>query len=528
MYRPRKSRLERISWLISQQTEKQEQFNKNFGERHLALLEFFAVFVWGCIFVLIAASWSSPLFKDSYGYDSAWYSTVGRAILSGYVPYKDLFDLKGPAFFFYEALGQLFIKGRHGVFLIQCISAGASALLLHRIAKNYLSRSLSWVVLLLFYFPYIYLLWGGNTTEELFMPLNFAAIWMGLRFLGAEEAADRASLRLDACLMGLFAGVFIYSKITSGAPLFAVILAVSIGLIRKKRLRELLECALFFLLGIVLVSLPIFAYFIFRGALKDMIHCVFVLGLKRSTDYYISFSMEWERNLMICPVSLLMAVLLGKYTAGDAKLKALRYLILISAPVIYLLLHLGSAYTYYFITVLPLWGLDLILVLRIFTGEFKALTGSRGGIAKFVGCILLMLLVMIFYFGPVRHKIIENIELVLYETDSDYVKAARETFSLIPEWERDRLYNIESGFKFYEINRILPNNKYSVNIPYFLHLDDDARVEFMELLIKNSPKWIVTEGLDIIDIPEFQEYMFRNYTIVAENDYGLLYRRNER
>ena len=201
---------------------------------------------------------------------------------------------------------------------------------------------------------------------------------------------------------------------------------------------------------------------------------------------------------------------------------------LVAAPVIYILLHLGSAYTYYFITLLPLWGLDLILVLRVFTGEFKALTGSKSGIVRFVACIVLMLLVMIFYFSPVRHKIIENIELVLYETDSDYVKAARETYSLIPEWERAGLYNIESGFKFYEINKILPNNKYSVNIPYFLHLDDDARVEFMNLLINSSPKWIVTEGLDIIDIPEFQEYMFRNYTIVAENDYGLLYRRNER
>ena len=334
-------------------------------------------------------------------------------------------------------------------------------------------------------------------------------------------------MRTRASLMGLFAGVFIYSKITSGAPLFAVILAVSISLVRKKRFRELFDCAFFFLTGIVLISIPIFMYFILRGALKDMLHCVFVLGLKRSTDYYISFSMEWERNLMICPVSLLVALLLGKNTAGDERLKALRYLVLVAAPVIYLLLHLGSAYTYYFITLLPLWGLDLILALRVFTGEIKALTGSRSGIVRFGACIVLMLLVMIFYFSPVRHKIIENIELVLYETDSDYVKAARETYSLIPEWERAGLYNIESGFKFYEINKILPNNKYSVNIPYFLHLDDDARVEFMNLLINSSPKWIVTEGLDIIDIPEFQEYMFRNYTIVAENDYGLLYRRNE-
>ena len=197
MYRLRKSRPERISWLILKQTENQEQFKNNFGERRLALLEFFAVFVFGCCFILIASSWSSPLFKDSYGYDSSWYSTVGRAILSGYVPYRDLFDLKGPAFFFYEAFGQLFIRGRYGVFLIQCISGGAAAVLLFKVARLHLSRSLSWVVLLLFYFPYVYLLWGGNTTEELFMPLNFAAFWMGLKFLEKCKRSSSCVCKID-------------------------------------------------------------------------------------------------------------------------------------------------------------------------------------------------------------------------------------------------------------------------------------------------------------------------------------------
>ena len=127
-------------------------------EHRKVLFEHAAVFLYGCIFMLLASSWSSPIFKESYGYDSAWYSTVGRALLAGFVPYRDLFDLKGPAFFFYEAFGQLFLKGRNGVFLIQCISGGISAVLMYRIAKRLLSASLSCVALLVTYFPYFYLL----------------------------------------------------------------------------------------------------------------------------------------------------------------------------------------------------------------------------------------------------------------------------------------------------------------------------------------------------------------------------------
>ena len=120
---------------------------------------------------------------------------------------------------------------------------------------------------------------------------------------------------------------------------------------------------------------------------------------------------------------------------------------------------------------------------------------------------VLMLIVVIFYFSPVEQKIRENTELVLYQTQSSYNKACREILSLVPEWDRAQIYNIESGFKFYEVNSMLPTNKYSVNIPYFLHLDEEARHEFMAFLTTRAPAWIVSEGLDMIDIPEFKEYV---------------------
>lgn len=530
MFRQKRLKRERISSLTLQQTED----NKIKGERRKALLEFIAVGLCGCLFVLVSSSWSSPLFKDAYGYDSSWYSTVGRAVVAGMVPYKDLFDLKGPAFFFYEAFGQLFFSGRNGVFFIQCISGAASAVLMYNIARRLLSRSLAFTALLLFYFPYVYLLWGGNTVEELFMPFNLAAIFMGLKYLeGNEKTRERTAAY--ALLYGLFAGVFVFSKVTAGAPLYAATLAIVIALIRDKAYDKLARCAVSFIAGLGLISIPVFAYFIMRGAIKDMVHCVFVLGLRRSTDYYISFGYEWERNLLICPASLLLAVLHGRDLSGGVSdgengfgksFRALRYLILVSSPVIYILLHLGSAYIYYFITLIPLWGMTVVFCTAVFTEKFKELTGNSWGRIKFTLSICLLACVAALYFNNVRAKTFENLSLLIEQPDKSYVKACEETYSLIPEWERDGLYNIESGFKFYEINHILPENKYCVNIPYFLHLDDGARADFMERLERRSPKWIVTENLENIDIPEFQDYIAQNYTIVAQNDYGYLYRRD--
>ena len=93
----------------------------------ISILEYAAVMISGCIFVLVSASWTSPLFPEMYGYDSAWYSMMGRAITEGFVPYRDYFDLKGPVFFFIEAIGQAVIKGRNGIFLIECIASAFSS-----------------------------------------------------------------------------------------------------------------------------------------------------------------------------------------------------------------------------------------------------------------------------------------------------------------------------------------------------------------------------------------------------------------
>ncbi|MCR5627963.1 MAG: glycosyltransferase family 39 protein, partial [Lachnospiraceae bacterium] len=254
----------------------------------------------------MASSWTSPLFKDAYGYDAAWYSTMGRAIVKGLTPYKDLFDLKGPVFFFYEALGELIIPGRGGIFLLQLISMAVTVIFLIKICRIYISRRLSYLTLILFFWPYVHLLWGGNTVEELFMPFNMAAIYLGLLYLNKteEEAALSYEVKRAGLIYGIGAAVFALSKLTVGAPLFAMTLLILIVMIKEKRFISLKNSVIWFFLGVLIIAVPTFAYFMMRDALSDMIKAVFILGFKRSTDYYISFSSEWERQLLICPAAL--------------------------------------------------------------------------------------------------------------------------------------------------------------------------------------------------------------------------------
>ena len=57
--------------------------------------------------LLAVCSWSSPLYPYHCGGDANVYFTIGRNMLDGLVPYRDLIDQKGPLLFFIQMLAAL-------------------------------------------------------------------------------------------------------------------------------------------------------------------------------------------------------------------------------------------------------------------------------------------------------------------------------------------------------------------------------------------------------------------------------------
>ena len=84
-------------------------------------LEYVILLLVTVVFLLAFSLWTSPFYRNWYGCDASFFSMVGRGITQGLVPYKDFFDLKGPYFFFIQALGQLLHKDRTAAFLIQIL-----------------------------------------------------------------------------------------------------------------------------------------------------------------------------------------------------------------------------------------------------------------------------------------------------------------------------------------------------------------------------------------------------------------------
>ena len=59
------------------------------------------------VLALSIATTSSPLYAANFWTDSNLYFTIGRGMTEGLMPYRDLFDHKGPLIFVLYALGAL-------------------------------------------------------------------------------------------------------------------------------------------------------------------------------------------------------------------------------------------------------------------------------------------------------------------------------------------------------------------------------------------------------------------------------------
>ena len=508
----------------------------------ISILEYAALVISGCIFVLVSASWTSPLFPEMYGYDSAWYSMMGRAITEGCVPYRDYFDLKGPVFFFIEAIGQALIKGRNGIFLIECIASALSSVFIYRSARLFLSRVRSFVILFIYYFVYVFLLWGGNTCEEYMMTFDFACIYLFLHFIkGFREDKDTENAPAYAFFFGLSFGIMALSKITVAAPVLAATVTVIFLLIKEKRAGIIPRLALMFFFGMMFIAVPVCLYFVFHGAFKDFLYCAFEFAFKRSTDYYESFSLEWERNLSICIAGLITGLLLKREEA----LCAYRRIFLMTLSVItYLALHLGTPYTYYFITELPVLVMLLIEAMDYIDPLIEG-TLTHNPIppaladepekeildkklrAKSLYSLLvtqaLICMILFMYAVPVYDKLSENLMYFRYPGDS-YFEGCIDTWEFIPFYEREEVYNLESGMIIYEINKALPANKYPVNLPYFLHLDPAIKQNVLAYLEVKKPKWIISEKMEDFDDEDIRDFVFTNYELKRQTNSHEIYR----
>lgn len=233
-----------------------------------------AAFVLSALFLLVGSK-SSPLYPMNDNVDLNVYMTVGREMLRGQVPYRDLFEQKGPLLFLLHAFLAVFFKqGYFGVYLTEAVCFGLFLYYSAKLCGLYVKSRLAPYLVMVFLgiaLPLAPSFVNTGSLEEIYLfvfPLSAYYLLRAIR-------EDRPLTFREDLVIGLLAGFGFWSKYTFCGFFAGLALAVIIWYGSRGWWARILRTAGEMLAGLVLISVPVFLYFGLHGALGDLFQVYF-------------------------------------------------------------------------------------------------------------------------------------------------------------------------------------------------------------------------------------------------------------
>ena len=292
----------------------------------------------------------SPLNIPILGRDEGVFVYIGQQILQGKIPYRDVWDHKGPLIYYIDALG-LFI-GHHsqwGIWLIEGICITGSLILLYLLLRRILSGTAATFGILTWLAGFTIVI-GGNIVEEYAIILVVLALYLAVY-----------QPFFSAPLAGILAGLaFMLRPNEAAAPALTLLFLLG-PQIRHRASRRVSLNILQFLVGFLVIAGVTAAYFAWNHALNDFMRSVFLFNF-----YYVSAGGNVAASLLsgvtylAVPVFFALASVVSitvlRRPERSAEQKRLLYfaaaLFLITLP---LSLLSGRSYRHYFVPwLLPL------------------------------------------------------------------------------------------------------------------------------------------------------------------------------
>ncbi len=227
------------------------------------------------IFLIAAAavtitivSTCSPLYPFNPWDDANCFLTMGRGIIHGLVPYRDLYEQKGPLLYFIYALVALISeKSFIGAWIIECIAASVFAVFSWKTAKLFTEPSKFTIMLVPLLLVITYTIkmfnFGGNA-EELCFPILTVALYFGLRSIVVKEALPSNT---EALLCGILTAVLFWIKYTFTGFMAGFIICILILALKHKEFKKLWSLIWRFTAGFLLITAPVLIYFLATGSL---------------------------------------------------------------------------------------------------------------------------------------------------------------------------------------------------------------------------------------------------------------------
>ena len=406
---------------------------------------------------------NSPIHTFNSHCDYQWFMTMGNGLVAGKVPYRDLFEQKGPIVYAVFAVACWFPNPQFAIWCIEVLCVSLFLFFCYRIARKFLSPWLSLAVVpLMMAVLSANVVRGleGSCVEEYCYPIFAYGLLCFLDFI-----IDRQNKSWRRCFaLGICLGILFWVKYTM-LEFFIVPLIIWFVLNAKDRnLWRIVRGGLLMLAGFAVVTVPILIAFAACGALDDLFNVYFMLNaFNYGSGNYAADFRDPGRNL-------LFSFFIGGYyiimLIGGLVCFAIQYwrqrsgqLLLISAVSSWLMVGLIGAYAYYYLPLMAYAVLGVIYTIKIVTHMLQAV----GIVIRrcFVRIIWLTVIVLVGFFAalPLVNNLVEinrprenYVQLVVADMIAEYNQTAEQPATLF--------CYLMADCGFYNAAGVIPNVRY--------------------------------------------------------------------
>ena len=469
--------------------------------------------------VLMFTSKCSFLYAFNDWVDANAFFTVGKSMMRGVVPYKELFEQKGLVLYFIYGIGYLLShKAFYGVFVLEVISFSIFLYYAHKIFNLYLKEKCSIILLpiLAYLITTSKAFVHGGSCEEFCLPFFVVTLYYYFKHFKVKKLSKG-----EVILNGILAGLIFMMKYTSLGLWMAFGLFIFIDYLKDKDIKSAFKFCLYFLIGMIIPVVVCLIYLGLNGAIKDYIECYFTFnmtvyndGRNASIIYNIinipsgAFSSLLKNGLVLTVImsSLPLMIFSIKEERNDKYFRvSLLGLFLISA----LTLFWGLKFMTYYI--LPLYTFIILILLGLCLFIKKYIDKLLDSKLIYVFLILIPSLFIFLSYNNANYK------NMIGSSKKDFFQFKYAKY--INKYKNPTLLNM--GFLdggLYTTTGIVPNTRF-FEVQNIYYKDYPDNLDEMAKTVKNKKvKFILYYSQRNIDfIKEDSPYIFKNYELVYDD-----------
>lgn len=272
---------------------------------------------------LLFTSKNSFLYQLNDWMDANAFFTVGKSMMNGVVPYKDIFEQKGLFLYLIYGIGYLIShKTFHGVFLIEVLFFSIFLFFVFKLVKLLLNKNYGYFII-----PLVTILITtckafvhGGSAEEFCLPFFSITLYYLFKYY-----KNNGLKNCEFFLCGLCAGLVLMTKYTMLGVFIGFMFSIIVSNLYHKNIKKCIIYSSYFLLGMFIPFVIALIYLACDGAIKPFFEVYFYTNMtaytKETSNLFVTIMKGIFGLLISNGVIIFLLIILIPYFVSKLKIE---------------------------------------------------------------------------------------------------------------------------------------------------------------------------------------------------------------